>query len=400
MSNTTPTWRDGNDPSLTLSADAFARAEQRLTPAQKSAVARVLGSRIGAGDLSAEEEATVITIVRLLARDAVVEVRKALAETLAENRLIPRDLAVSIASDTDVIAVPFLEACEALAPADLVAIVQASQSMAKLMAIARRGDVGEEVSLALVRHGDAGVALTLAGNAGAALGEPALNLILDRHGKLDAIQERLTARAMLPARIVARMISTFSDVLVKRLMERHPVPSDLAVQVGLETKERGTIGLATGLSPAARDGLIADLAIEGRITASLLLRSVSVGNFEFFSYALAAKVQASPSYVASRVLETESDGLHRIWKQASLSEEEFPFVRAAINVMLRSREESAKWDVDRYRSRMIDRILTEYDALGLDIGDEDADFVIDQRDKNVADGVQDFGPGANPPPTS
>lgn len=384
--------RDQNLHEMELTPDDYIRAKARLPDAQRVALAKVYGKRIGADDLSPAERELVIQVLNLVAKDAIVEVRKALAETLAYNPAVPHDIALALAADVDLVAAPMLETCEVLTEKDLVSIIEAGQNFAKMKAIAGRASVPESVSMALAAHGDVEVVRTLIDNARAVIAEPAFQKILDRHGEETQIQEHLVARAALPSTVVARMISMVSDHLVGKILERHNVPAELAERIGLETKERATIGLATGLSAEARDNLIADLVKENRITTSLLLRSISTGNLELFSHALAALASLSPIYVHRRILESPDDNLEDIWHRAALPDKALPLAKAAILVLVRSQADGSKWDVDTYRSRVIDRILTQFDALQLELSEEDADFIIDARDHNVSDPNQrDFG---------
>lgn len=381
----------GHEPAFILTPDNYTRVMTRLPQGQQIGLARAYGRKAGAAGLKPEEKSLVAGVLRLVAKEAEAAVRRALSEALAHNPGVPRDLALALANDEELVAAPMLEASDVLTSEDLLAIIETQRSQAKMCAIAKRRDVSGRVSEALARHGDRDVMLTLLGNSSAAISESAYHLMLDRQGDDVAVQEQMIARSVLPRIVVARMIDLVSKHLVQRIVERHHVPADTAVRLAVETKERATIGLATGLSASARDNLIADLLAEGRITPSLLLRSVSTGNLEFFTHSLAALAAVSPDYVTRRLLSESERDMDEIWAGTSLPKNMLPVVKAAVKVMKQTQIDGAKWDVDTYRARIIERILTEYDVLGVELGDDDADYVFAEREKTVlGGGVHDF----------
>ena len=114
------------------------------------------------GTLDARERNIAEEAFRLLRYDSEMIVRRLLAECLKDAPLLPRDIALALATDKAEIAVPFIEGSPALGEHDLLAILHDHPGPHRL-AIARRRDLPKRVSDALCRCADAApVTATLA----------------------------------------------------------------------------------------------------------------------------------------------------------------------------------------------------------------------------------------------
>ena len=85
-------------------------------------------------------------VIRIFAQDAAVRVRKAVAEELKQDPLLPYDIALSLAHDVDEVAMPVLRFSTALSDDDLTEIV-VKEGQKKLQAIAARESVGARFHL-------------------------------------------------------------------------------------------------------------------------------------------------------------------------------------------------------------------------------------------------------------
>ena len=83
---------------------------------------------------------------------APVLVRRALAITLKNSSVLPRDVALKLARDVDSVALPVLNYSPAVTDEDLAEIVRASDP-AKEVAVARRSGFSDTVAGGLVQHG-------------------------------------------------------------------------------------------------------------------------------------------------------------------------------------------------------------------------------------------------------
>src|SRR3712207_966535 len=75
---------------------------------ERAAAAHKICVRIDSQPMTAEERRAAQDILRLMAADAAESVRRALAVTLKESELLPRDVALQLARDVENVAVPVL----------------------------------------------------------------------------------------------------------------------------------------------------------------------------------------------------------------------------------------------------------------------------------------------------
>src|SRR5438132_180502 len=113
---------------------------RKLTEEPSSEVRGMLAAKIAmdyrASHFSANEADIAGDIFRILLKDTEKRVRMALAEELAHCPQVPHDIVLSLANDEAEIAVHVLEYSNVLTEDDLIAIVESTQEVLKLCAIA------------------------------------------------------------------------------------------------------------------------------------------------------------------------------------------------------------------------------------------------------------------------
>ena len=139
-------------------------------------------------------------------------VRRNLAERLAAAGAAPHDLVTRLANDQIEVARPVLEKSGVLRNADLLAIVR-ERGQEHLVAVSKRDTVDEEVSDALVARGDDAVLESLARNRGAALSRGAMEVMVTRSQRNEALHEPLVRRHNLPPDLMHEMFFWVSSAL-------------------------------------------------------------------------------------------------------------------------------------------------------------------------------------------
>ncbi|NQV83727.1 MAG: DUF2336 domain-containing protein [Rhodospirillales bacterium] len=157
-------------------------------------------------------------IMGKLAFEMEMQVRQHLSETLAAVASSPRELICRLAGDEIDVARHVLMKSEVLQDADLLEII--SQCGQKhLMAITVRPQVSAQVSDAIVEKGNDEVLGSLAGNAGAALSNGALQTLVQRsEGGNLALQEQLVLREGLPQEVLEKLYKHVSGALKEHIM--------------------------------------------------------------------------------------------------------------------------------------------------------------------------------------
>ncbi|SDG76597.1 DUF2336 domain-containing protein [Roseospirillum parvum] len=358
-----------------LSVEDVNRLLADPSPDTRAETAGKLARQFDDEELSPGERELAEDIFRLMVRDAEVRVRQALAVNLKENPLLPHDLARTLADDVDSVSLPILEFSTVLTSEDLVEIVR-SQGAAKQMAVARRASVAPEVSDALVDHGDEDVVATLVGNAGAEITESAMLKAVDKYGDSDKVQSPLAHRSGLPVTVAERLVTRVSEHLKTYIIRHHELPADVAADLLMQSRERATITLSTESSEDEVETLVTQLRDNGRLTPSIVVRAVCMGDIKFFEYAMAL-LAGIPIVNARQLIHDQGNlGLRGILEKTGLPRSIFPAVRAAVEVAAETDYDGLEDDRARYSRRMIERVLTQYGDLGVEFESGDLEYLM------------------------
>jgi uncharacterized protein (DUF2336 family) len=141
---------------------------------------------------------------RALCYDGEDLVRRLLAECLKEARHLPRDIALSLATDKPEIATPFLTQSLALADHDLIVILRDHAGQHRF-AVARRQPLSAVVSEALCRCGEGEAILVVLSNDRAIVSEATLHWLLEQQPGSASLFEAITRRKLLPIGIGERL---------------------------------------------------------------------------------------------------------------------------------------------------------------------------------------------------
>ena len=325
--------------------------------------------------LTPEEREMAREIFRIMTKDAEVRVREALSRNLKENPTVPHEVAKALAQDVDSVALPILQFSEALTDEDLIEIVR-SQGASKQVAIARRPTVSETVSTALVDTGDEDVVTNLVANEGAEITEQSLQKVVEDFGDQETMQDVMVRRPRLPVTVAERLVTMVSEGLKVELVKRHELPASLATDLVLQSRERATITLSTESEEDELEQLVRQMRERGRLTPSIILRVLCMGDMRFFEAAAAELARLPVVNVRSLIHDSGALGLRAAFDKAGLPASHFPAVRAAIDVARETDYDGGENDREQYSRRMIERILTQYGDLGVEFDSEDLEYLL------------------------
>ncbi len=344
----------------------------------RAETARKVATGFGDGVLSERERVIAEDIFKVMVRDVEMRVREALSVNLRNCAFISHDIARALAEDVDQVALPMLQFSTVLTDDDLVEIVN-KHGPAKQKAVAKRETVSEVVSEALVDAGDADVVSTLMSNKGATISEPTMEKALDKHGDSIKVSQTMALRPKLPIAVAERLVTMVSDSIRDHILKNHDLPVETVTDLIILSREKATIGLLDEKSSAedARD-LVVQLYRSGRLTPSIILRALCMGDIRFFEASVA--VLAKMPLISARVLihDEGADGLKSILKKARVPPPLFPAFRAAVEVSNETEYDGLDNDRERFRRRMIERILTNFEDPKSRMGQENIDYLFDK----------------------
>ncbi len=357
----------------------------------RSATSRAGAARKIAGEyttaaLNPRERHLAEEIFRLMLRDAEPIVREALAGELYDCPDAAHDVIRALADDIEQVALPVIRASTALTDEDLIDIVRKA-GRAKRKAVIARPSVSSLVSDALIDSDDDEVTAALMAHPGAEVSERALQKALDMFGENEAVSRGMAMRGRLPVRVAERLVGLVSGELRMHLLSRHEISSTIASDVILESRERATIGLfAGGGDRSDAEALVAELHANRRLTASIVMRALCMGDLAFFETAL-ARLAGIPPINAGRLIHDDGGlGLRALAKKAGLAETQLPALKAGIEACREVAYDGGEDDRERFRRRVIERVLTRLtEAEEAALGEENLAYLIAKLRPNPAD---------------
>ncbi|MDA0662681.1 MAG: DUF2336 domain-containing protein [Proteobacteria bacterium] len=362
-----------------LSAADIARMMKDTSPESRQKTAEKVAIGYAGGALSVTEREIAEDIFRVMVKDAEERVRAALSKQLMHARDLSPDVALTLANDvSDAVALPILEFSEALSDADLIEIVR-TQGDSRQAAIAGREAVSGAVASVLAEEGSEVAVAVLVGNEGADLGEAAMHSVIDRFGESEFVQEPLVRRGTLPIAVSERLVAMVSDKLQDYIVTHHDLSEDVASAMVLQSRERATLGLI-GRSADTHDieALIDQLYRNGRLTPSIILRSICAGDINFFEAAL-ARLSDLPLVNARALIHDEGMlGLKSIYDRSGLSRKMFPAYRVAFDMARENERERSDIDPEAVMRRTLERVLTHFEDMFDDSNHEDMDFLLNK----------------------
>lgn len=318
-------------------------------------------------------------IFRKLAHDAEILVREALAANLKNTPDLPHDLALSLARDVDTVSLPVLKYSEVLTDDDLIEIVRGENADAKQVAIAQRASVSTAVADALIDTGNETAVARLVANEGAELSEEALGRVMTDYQESEVVADSISRRPVLPPAISEQLVSIMAKKLESYLVSKHDLPADAAANLILQTRERATVSLLSrGASGADLEELVYQIHVNGRLTPSLIIRALCVGDMAFFEAAL-ARLGNVPLKNAQKLIHEGGElGLRSLYEKAKMPERLFTAVRAAVQILQEEDYDGGRNDRERFVARIIERLLTQFEDPASKMSQDDIDYLMNK----------------------
>ena len=334
--------------------------------------------------LSPAERQIAEDIFRKLVKDVEVRVREALAVHLKNSPDLPHDVAVALARDVDSVSLPMLKFSQVLTDEDLIEIVR-DQGASKQVAIAQRTSVSSRVADALIDTGNERAVARLVANEGAKLTEQALGRVMEEYQESDAVSDSLSRRPSMPAAISAQLVEALSERLQDFLLQKHDVAPDVASNLILQTREKATMSLVEyGSTDMELENLVEQLARKERLTASLLLRALCMGDMGFFERALARLADLPLQNARILIHDHGGLGLESVYLKADLPKRLYPAFRAGIELSDENDYDGGPNDRSRFIGRMLERVLTQFEDPQSRMTQEDIDYLMGKLEQIAA----------------
>jgi uncharacterized protein (DUF2336 family) len=239
-----------------------------------------------------------LQVLGKLAVDQASRVRQVIAEAIKDTADVPADLVLKLACDVEIrVAAPVLERSPLLSDTDLLEIIGTGPIRGALEAIAKRRDLGADVSEAVVaasvdRPAEAAVITALLNNDSAQIREATLDRILDQAPQRPLWQRPLVTRPKMPLRALARLADFVSENLLDLLRERPDIDAETAQAIARKVQERLQSGgadadedvpadaeaLSAAIAAGRRRSVRAALARDGGVSSVIVDKILTSGS--------------------------------------------------------------------------------------------------------------------------
>lgn len=339
----------------------------------RAATAVKVAEGLESQSLTAEERALADEILRAFAQDAAVAVRQAVVDSMKLSRQLPRDIAEMFAKDVESLALPLLQSSPMLSDPFLIAMVRQSGG-AQQEAIAGRSQISDSIVTNLVEFGGEKTLSKLVANPGAEIAEHNMAFMLERFPASDAITGSLAARAAVPARIMEYLMVAASDAIKAQLKSRPNYQKQIDELLS-QGRERATLRmLGRGRTDQELEDVARQLQSSQRLTASLVLRALCLGDLRFFEVCMATAAKVPLKNARVLIHDQGTAGLTALYGRSGLFPNFLPAVRHALEIAHETNFDGGPDDLNRYRRRLIERILTDPHGMM----PEDIEYLLDK----------------------
>lgn len=249
-------------------------------------------------------------ILRRLAEDQAVEVRRIVAQEVKCCDFIPADIARTLANDIDEgVCCPVLEQSPLLEDKDLIAIIHAHVCKPALAAIARRETVSENVSGKIADTMDVTAVSALLENVNAQIRESTLDSIIDAADDISAWHAPLALRPGISDSAIVRIADFVADGLLGAMCQR----AGLGDNVVKSLKAKVDLRIAEHAREIREQEAVLDV-----IEKELVDRQAAGGLTAGFVAEAAEKEQHGVVWIALALLSgTDREFTYRIFKSGS-----------------------------------------------------------------------------------
>ncbi|MCH8196506.1 MAG: DUF2336 domain-containing protein [Proteobacteria bacterium] len=338
-----------------LTQDVVARLLNDPSPLARAETAAKVSAVFAQHDLRPNERALAEELFRIMLHDTDVSVRRALSENLKDNPEVPRDVALGLARDVEEVAVPMLHFSLVFTDDDLIEILR-TRPLACQLAVARRAAVSPTVSDALAETRSEEVVTALAQNPGAEIANETYGKVIDMFSGNEVVMDSLAERPTLPVKYAERLIALVSANLRIHLATHPGLSPDLADRLIIESREKATVALVSAEAPDVElSEFVRHLHAKGRLTGTIVVRALCVGDFPFFEAAMAFHAKISVDNARLLVRDSGGLGLESLCNATAVPEAIYEVARIAVDVAQQTEYSGGREGRDTYQRRLVER---------------------------------------------
>lgn len=371
-------WRSGmqienNKEAKASLLNSVGSLRQKAPPEVREQIASNVTNIFNSGIFDQAENEIAFDILRLLAKDMEIKVRKVLSENLKTNTSLPRDIACKLANDVLEVSLPILEFSPVLSDDDIISVIKSAQQVAKLIAITRREQASQAVSAELINTKNEDVVVSLFSNQTAHISQGSMEYAVNTFKSKGSVIGALMNRGGLQADIVEKILGTVSAEIRVELVNKYKINTKTAGAL-LQSSQKnaandilnpgagrfamksqsnlhGNSFAQVGAIGIPVEQVVNRLFKDGRLTNSLIMRSLCEGNMLFFEVSLARRTGVPLINIRTLLRDGNIEALKSIWKRAGMPDSIFDAMKIIANYMMFNTKEGIA--NDNYKNSLL-----------------------------------------------
>ena len=323
------------NPGMNITREDIELLVREPSPAMRQRICEKISTGYNSGTYTDAETKLANEIFRLLLKDTEMKVRLLIADALKDNMQVPHDIIWALANDRNEIAVPVLSCTHVLSEEDLIAITRATKDHPKLKAIASRESVSKPLSHALIEKRNYEVTNALLANKGAAIADTSMDIILEAFAKENSVMEELVMRGGLSYAFAEKLFATVSDTLKKQLTKKYRMNQHVVEEVTIGAREIATLQfISPWMSQHDINHLVEEMHRNKRLTDSVIIRSLCIGDLRFFESAIAKRVGIPASNARILLIDPGPLGFKALYESSGLPASFYEPIRVMLRLAL------------------------------------------------------------------
>ena len=289
--------------------------------------------------LTSGSAAVLSEILLTLAGQAEREVRKILAERLADAAWAPPALISMLALDEIEIARPVIAASPLLRDADLIRVL-VEATLEHQIAVARRPNLSGSVAEAIIDRGEAVTMTALASNRTADIGEAAMRRLVEQSRRIAGLRAPLTRHPRLSEAMAQQLYLWVGQALRQSIGERFRI-DDLLLNQAVQEAASAAAQNASWRAIPTRKGddreriemerrLVEKLQSAGQLRPGLLIRALREQRFVLFEQTLIALGGFTPAQVRGAIHAATAEPLYLACVAVGVDRAVFPSMLAEV----------------------------------------------------------------------
>ena len=318
------------------SQDRLVSLARSRSPADRDRLMLALADLCRVGGTAASKPAVQGLLSSLflnLVVEAERDMRRRLAEKLADSEWAPAALINVLALDEIEIARPIIAASPVLHDEDLVKLLFEA-TVEHQVEVARRPRLGRAVVVEILRQGEPAVLTALASNATADLTEADLRELVSEARRVVALRAPLARHPKLTSELALQLYVWLGQAMRKAISERFRLDSEALDAMLAETVREAHGGISADERPATPshdDGLgdmeqrlVEKLHAAGQLRPGYLVRALREGRVNLFARALAVLAGMSLSEVQAVLNSRSAERLMAVCEKVGVDRSAFP----------------------------------------------------------------------------